>query len=54
MLFSSSADGQNQKEKIVFSGDCHLVTLMDYSTGKIEISTSHVYFYDGSVNKDEG
>ncbi|XP_077975013.1 neurobeachin-like protein 1 isoform X3 [Styela clava] len=50
---NTTADTQSQKEKSVFSAECHLVTLMDYIVGKIEISTTHVYFYDSSVNKDE-
>ncbi|XP_078489274.1 neurobeachin-like protein 1 [Ciona intestinalis] len=44
---------QSTKEKLVLTAECHLVTLMDIVQGKLEISTTHVYFYDKSTTTDE-
>jgi len=51
---SASTDNQSTKEKTVLSEDCQLITLMDVVTGKLEITTTHVYFYDKSTNEDDG
>uniref|UniRef100_H2YXH1 BEACH domain-containing protein n=1 Tax=Ciona savignyi TaxID=51511 RepID=H2YXH1_CIOSA len=45
---------QSTKEKTVVTADCHLVTLMDVVLGKLEITTTHVYFYDKTSSNDEG
>ncbi|MGH0167376.1 UNVERIFIED_CONTAM: hypothetical protein FKN15_052506 [Acipenser sinensis] len=45
---------QSQKEKLVISEDCDLVTVMDIISGRLEVTTQHIYFYDGSVDKEEG
>ncbi|XP_066543971.1 neurobeachin-like protein 1 isoform X1 [Amia ocellicauda] len=45
---------QSQKEKLVISEDCELITVMDVIAGRLEITTQHVYFYDSSVEKEEG
>ena len=36
------------------SKECQLVTLMDVVSGKLEVSTTHVYFYDKSSAGEEG
>lgn len=45
---------QSQKEKPVLSEDCELITLMDVIPGRLEVTTQHIYFYDGSSEKEEG
>ncbi|XP_029462161.1 neurobeachin-like protein 1 isoform X2 [Rhinatrema bivittatum] len=44
----------SQKEKLVLSEDCELITIMDVISGRLEITTQHIYFYDGSIEKEEG
>ncbi|XP_075036253.1 neurobeachin-like protein 1 [Mixophyes fleayi] len=45
---------QSQKEKSVLSEDCELITVMDVIAGRLEVTTQHIYFYDGSTEKEEG
>ncbi|KAH0621661.1 hypothetical protein JD844_023204 [Phrynosoma platyrhinos] len=45
---------QSQKEKLVLSEDCELITIINIIPGKLEITTQHIYFYDGSIEKEEG
>ncbi|XP_053514699.1 neurobeachin-like protein 1 isoform X1 [Artibeus jamaicensis] len=45
---------QDQKEKLVLSVDCELVTIIDIIPGRLEITTQHIYFYDGSIEKEDG
>uniref|UniRef100_A0A8C2NAX6 Neurobeachin like 1 n=1 Tax=Capra hircus TaxID=9925 RepID=A0A8C2NAX6_CAPHI len=45
---------QNQKEKLVLSEDCELITIIDVIPGRLEITTQHIYFYDGSIEKEDG
>uniref|UniRef100_G1P9B6 Neurobeachin like 1 n=1 Tax=Myotis lucifugus TaxID=59463 RepID=G1P9B6_MYOLU len=45
---------QDQKEKLVFSVDCELITIIDIIPGRLEITTQHIYFYDGSIEKEDG
>uniref|UniRef100_A0A8C5N2A9 Neurobeachin like 1 n=1 Tax=Leptobrachium leishanense TaxID=445787 RepID=A0A8C5N2A9_9ANUR len=45
---------QSQKEKLVLSEDCELITVMDVICGRLEVTTRHIYFYDGSTEKEEG
>ncbi|NWH71020.1 NBEL2 protein, partial [Piaya cayana] len=44
---------QNQREKLVVSEDCELITTVAVVPGRLEVTTQHVYFYDGSSEKDE-
>ncbi|XP_069067022.1 neurobeachin-like protein 2 isoform X2 [Pleurodeles waltl] len=44
---------QSQKEKLVISEDCELITIVAVIPGRLEITTQHVYFYDCSVEKEE-
>ncbi|XP_076871278.1 neurobeachin-like protein 1 isoform X2 [Brachyhypopomus gauderio] len=43
-----------QKEKMVMVEECELVTMVDVYPGRLEITTQHIYFYDGSSEKEEG
>ncbi|KAM5229140.1 neurobeachin-like protein 1 isoform 2-T2 [Ctenodactylus gundi] len=45
---------QDQKEKLILTEDCELITIIDVIPGKIEITTQHIYFYDGSIEKEDG
>ncbi|XP_070436866.1 neurobeachin-like protein 1 isoform X1 [Equus przewalskii] len=45
---------QDQKEKLVLSEDCELITMIDVVPGRLEITTQHIYFYDGSIEKEDG
>ncbi|NWW38853.1 NBEL2 protein, partial [Panurus biarmicus] len=44
---------QNQREKLVVSEDCELITTVAVVPGRLEVTTQHVYFYDGSSEKEE-
>ncbi|KAG5833936.1 hypothetical protein ANANG_G00281190 [Anguilla anguilla] len=50
----SEAEEAGQREKLVMSEDCELVTVMDVSPGRLELTTQHIYFYDGGAEKEEG
>lgn len=45
---------QSQKEKLVLSEDCELIMIINIIPGRLEVTTQHVYFYDGSIEKEEG
>nr|XP_054753108.1 neurobeachin-like protein 1 [Lytechinus pictus] len=45
--------GETVKEKVVISEECQLITLVDVIPGKLDITTTHVYFYDTSPEKEE-
>uniref|UniRef100_A0A8C0KM69 Neurobeachin-like protein 2 n=1 Tax=Canis lupus dingo TaxID=286419 RepID=A0A8C0KM69_CANLU len=42
-----------QHEKLVLSAECQLVTVVAVIPGLLEITTQHVYFYDGSAERVE-
>ncbi|KAM4026728.1 neurobeachin-like protein 2 isoform 3-T3 [Anomaloglossus baeobatrachus] len=44
---------QSQKEKLVISEDCELITIVAVITGRLEVTTQHIYFYDLSSDKEE-
>ncbi|XP_072010630.1 neurobeachin-like protein 2 isoform X2 [Engystomops pustulosus] len=44
---------QSQKEKLVISEDCELITIMAVIAGRLEVTTQHIYFYDLSSEKEE-
>ncbi|OXB73991.1 UNVERIFIED_CONTAM: hypothetical protein H355_008850 [Colinus virginianus] len=44
---------QNQREKLVVSEDCELITTVAVVPGRLEVTTQHIYFYDGSSEKEE-
>ncbi|GFO07271.1 neurobeachin-like protein 1, partial [Plakobranchus ocellatus] len=41
------------KEKLIISSDCHLITVMDEVKGRLEVTTTHVYFFDCNPRKEE-
>ncbi|KAM4626241.1 neurobeachin-like protein 1 [Discoglossus pictus] len=45
---------QSQKEKPVLCEECELITVMEVIPGRLEVTTKHIYFYDGSTEKEEG
>uniref|UniRef100_A0A8C2BB23 Neurobeachin-like protein 2 n=1 Tax=Cyprinus carpio TaxID=7962 RepID=A0A8C2BB23_CYPCA len=53
---ANQADSEEagQKEKLVISEDCELVTVVDVYPGRLELTTQHIYFYDSSTEKEEG
>lgn len=53
--FALRAEGEdeNQKEKLVLSEDCELITIVAVIPGRLEVTTHHLYFYDGSSEKEE-
>lgn len=42
-----------QREKLVMSAECQLVTVVAVVSGLLEITTQNVYFYDGSAERVE-
>ncbi|XP_071791552.1 neurobeachin-like protein 1 [Asterias amurensis] len=51
---TETEQGGTVKEKTVVSEECNLITLVDVIPGKLEVTTTHVYFYDSSPEKEEG
>ncbi|KAL1022209.1 hypothetical protein UPYG_G00023730 [Umbra pygmaea] len=51
---TGDAEEASQKEKLVLLEDCELVTQVDVSPGRLELTTQHIYFYDSSTEKEEG
>ncbi|POI31632.1 hypothetical protein CIB84_004617, partial [Bambusicola thoracicus] len=47
-------DEQSQKEKLILSENCELITVIDVIPGRLEVTTQHLYFFDGSIEKEEG
>ncbi|XP_042677877.1 neurobeachin-like protein 1 isoform X1 [Centrocercus urophasianus] len=47
-------DEQSQKEKLILSENCELITIIDVIPGRLEVTTQHLYFFDGSIEKEEG
>ncbi|XP_060777738.1 neurobeachin-like protein 2 isoform X2 [Neoarius graeffei] len=43
----------SQKEKLVLSEDCELITIVAVVMGRLEVTTHHIYFYDASSEKEE-
>lgn len=48
-----AAELDEQHEKLVLSAECQLVTVVAVIPGLLEITTQHVYFYDGSAERVE-
>ncbi|XP_064646322.1 neurobeachin-like protein 1 isoform X2 [Lineus longissimus] len=55
LISSASSIGEEQsgKEKLVLSEDCELITLVDVIKGRLEVTTTHIYFFDLSTNKED-
>lgn len=52
-LSSAEPKEQSQREKLVISEDCELITTVAVIQGRLEVTTQHIYFYDGSSEKEE-
>ncbi|XP_075403354.1 neurobeachin-like protein 2 isoform X1 [Tenrec ecaudatus] len=48
-----AAELDEQREKLVLSAECQLVTVVAVVSGLLEVTTQHVYFYDGSAERVE-
>lgn len=46
-------EDESQKEKLVLSEDCELITIVAVVPGRLEVTTHHLYFYDCSSEKEE-
>ncbi|XP_036792052.1 neurobeachin-like protein 2 isoform X3 [Oncorhynchus mykiss] len=46
-------EDDSQKEKLVLSEDCELITIVAVIPGRLEVTTHHLYFYDASSEKEE-
>uniref|UniRef100_A0A669DUS8 Neurobeachin-like protein 2 n=1 Tax=Oreochromis niloticus TaxID=8128 RepID=A0A669DUS8_ORENI len=55
LFWDKTAEGEDesQKEKLVLSEDCELITIVAVVPGRLEVTTHHLYFYDGSSEKEE-
>ncbi|KAL7977800.1 hypothetical protein Chor_010752 [Crotalus horridus] len=47
------AKEQNQREKLLISEDCELITVVAVIPGRLEVTTQQIYFYDSSSEKEE-
>lgn len=52
-LARSEPEDESQKEKLVLSEECELITIVAVVPGRLEVTTHHIYFYDGSSEKEE-
>ncbi|XP_054585901.1 neurobeachin-like protein 2 isoform X1 [Eptesicus fuscus] len=48
-----AAELDEQHEKLVLSAECQLVTVVAVVPGLLEVTTQHIYFYDGSAERVE-
>lgn len=48
-----AAELDEQHENLVLSAECQLVTVVAVVPGLLEVTTQHVYFYDGSTERVE-
>ncbi|XP_034030839.1 neurobeachin-like protein 2 isoform X2 [Thalassophryne amazonica] len=55
VFLDNKAEGEDesQKEKLVLSEDCELITIVAVVPGRLEVTTHHLYFFDGSSEKEE-
>uniref|UniRef100_A0A8C2EZY1 Neurobeachin-like protein 2 n=1 Tax=Cyprinus carpio TaxID=7962 RepID=A0A8C2EZY1_CYPCA len=51
--FEDFGEEESQKEKLVLSEECELITIVAVVPGRLEVTTHHLYFYDGSSEKEE-
>ena len=48
-----AAELDEQHENLVLSAECQQVTVVAVVPGLLEVTTQHVYFYDGSAERVE-
>ncbi|XP_071822216.1 neurobeachin-like protein 1 isoform X2 [Apostichopus japonicus] len=51
---SDQEQAANIRVKMVISEECDLITLVDVIQGRLEVTSTHVYFYDNNADHDEG
>ncbi|KAK2169991.1 hypothetical protein LSH36_5g09019 [Paralvinella palmiformis] len=51
---SSKTEEIHVKEKLILSEQCELITIMESVKGRLEVTTTHVYFFDGRLEREEG
>lgn len=51
---STTGEEYSGKEKLVLLEECELITMVDVIKGRLEVTTTHVYFFDCSPFKEEG
>uniref|UniRef100_A0A8C6XE33 Neurobeachin-like protein 2 n=1 Tax=Naja naja TaxID=35670 RepID=A0A8C6XE33_NAJNA len=44
---------QSQREKLLISEDCELITIVAVIPGRLEVTTHQIYFYDSNSEKEE-
>ncbi|ETE68362.1 Neurobeachin-like protein 2, partial [Ophiophagus hannah] len=44
---------QSQREKLLISEDCELITIVAVIPGRLEVTTQQIYFYDSNSEKEE-
>ncbi|XP_026578840.1 neurobeachin-like protein 2 [Pseudonaja textilis] len=44
---------QSQREKLLISEDCELITIVAVIPGRLEVTTQQIYFYDSNSDKEE-
>ncbi len=52
-LRAEEGEEESQKEKLVLSEECELITIVAVVPGRLEVTTHHLYFYDGSSEREE-
>lgn len=50
----AGAESRRQEEKLVLQEECELVTIMEVVKGRLEVTTSHIYFFGNTPNREEG
>ncbi|XP_030227032.1 neurobeachin-like protein 2 isoform X1 [Gadus morhua] len=53
IFWDNKGEEESEKEKLVLSEDCELITITAVVSGRLEVTTHHLYFYDGSSEKEE-
>uniref|UniRef100_A0A671PR99 Neurobeachin-like protein 2 n=1 Tax=Sinocyclocheilus anshuiensis TaxID=1608454 RepID=A0A671PR99_9TELE len=53
IILVEEGEEESQKEKLVLSEECELITIVAVVPGRLEVTTHHLYFYDGSSEKEE-
>lgn len=55
LAYTDRVEGEeeSQKEKLVLSEECELITIVAVVPGRLEVTTHHIYFYDISSDKEE-
>lgn len=51
--FRGEGEDESQREKLVLSEECELITIVAVVPGRLEVTTHHLYFYDGNSEKEE-